>query len=58
MTVSCFFSGNGYQVPQESITKNKLRTAKIWMDDYFNLSESFIHPGKDIKAGNIDKVVN
>lgn len=49
------FSGSGYPLPPLSLAKNRLRTARVWMDEYSKLAEMFIHAPK-ADMGNIDRV--
>lgn len=48
--------GSGYQSPSEAIWKNRLRTARLWTDYLFPLTEALIHhPGFDY--GPLDEML-
>mmetsp|Transcript_1426 Transcript_1426/g.1639 ORF Transcript_1426/g.1639 Transcript_1426/m.1639 type:complete len:349 (-) Transcript_1426:125-1171(-) len=48
--------GHAYKSPSECLWKNRLRTARIWTDEFYQLAEKFTnHPGFDI--GPLDKML-
>eukprot|EP00386_Alphamonas_edax_P006248 GDKI01020298.1.p1 GENE.GDKI01020298.1~~GDKI01020298.1.p1 ORF type:complete len:370 (-),score=130.65 GDKI01020298.1:23-1132(-) len=48
--------GNGYTIPLESIWRNRLRTAAIWMEDYGEIAEWYNHH-PDLDIGKFDKML-
>lgn len=49
--------GAGYKSPPQSIWKNRLRTARIWADEFYELTSTFIgHPNLDL--GPLDHMMD
>lgn len=48
-------SGVGYSFPSEMLSRNRLRTARIWLDEYYELA-SRVLGGDDLDIGPIDAV--
>lgn len=52
---SVLFRGSGYSSPATALWKNRLRTARIWTGEYYQLVSTLVsHPNFDI--GPLDKV--
>ncbi|EZG79456.1 glycosyltransferase-like family 2 protein [Gregarina niphandrodes] len=49
--------GGGYSSPAEDIVRNKLRTARLWCDDYYSLARTFIAPKAGVEPGNLDRML-
>lgn len=51
--------GMGYSSPKLSLSVNRLRTAKVWTDEYFALARLFLESTKtsDLDVGNLDKML-
>jgi len=49
--------GVGYKTPGSSITINRLRTAYLWLDEFYPLAHKVINNGKEIDIGEIDTVL-
>lgn len=53
--ISCI-RGTGYSSPTEALLKNRLRTARLWTDDFYQLAKRFISENPFDDLGNFDKV--
>ncbi|EZG50617.1 glycosyltransferase family protein [Gregarina niphandrodes] len=47
--------GVGYSSPDKSVWLNKLRTARLWMDEHFLIAKEFIDT--KVSIGNVDKIL-
>lgn len=49
-------SGKGYSSPPAALSKNRLRTARLWTDHFYQLAKLFIHP-LDADIGSLDTML-
>ncbi|KAL3127970.1 ricin domain-containing protein [Cryptosporidium hominis] len=49
--------GVGYSSPPESLWHNRLRTARVWMDEFYQITE-MLAPNPNIKLGSFDDMLH
>eukprot|EP01054_Gregarina_sp_Poly1_P010695 Gregarina_sp_Poly_1__10694@NODE_80_length_15637_cov_125_963134_g68_i0_p7_GENE_NODE_80_length_15637_cov_125_963134_g68_i0NODE_80_length_15637_cov_125_963134_g68_i0_p7_ORF_typecomplete_len280_score26_27Ricin_B_lectin/PF00652_22/1_9e09CDtoxinA/PF03498_14/5_2e02CDtoxinA/PF03498_14/1_4e05Glyco_transf_7C/PF02709_14/0_0002Methuselah_N/PF06652_12/0_099_NODE_80_length_15637_cov_125_963134_g68_i079048743 len=49
--------GHGYESPHEHIVRNRLRTARLWTDEYFSIAKIFVTNLADPDIGNLDQMI-
>lgn len=50
------FRGVGYSSPSEALIKNRLRTARLWTDEFYQLAKYFISEDPIDDIGDFDHV--
>lgn len=50
--------GSGYSSPSDAVIKNRLRTARLWMDEYYQMAKAFIANDADTRdIGSFDRMI-
>eukprot|EP01055_Gregarina_sp_Pseudo9_P005480 Gregarina_sp_Pseudo_9__5479@NODE_69_length_4603_cov_23_451358_g64_i0_p1_GENE_NODE_69_length_4603_cov_23_451358_g64_i0NODE_69_length_4603_cov_23_451358_g64_i0_p1_ORF_typecomplete_len750_score136_23Glycos_transf_2/PF00535_26/1_2e24Glyco_tranf_2_3/PF13641_6/1_2e21Glyco_transf_7C/PF02709_14/7_6e14Glyco_tranf_2_2/PF10111_9/4_1e12Ricin_B_lectin/PF00652_22/1_1e08Glyco_transf_21/PF13506_6/2_5e05CDtoxinA/PF03498_14/0_00097_NODE_69_length_4603_cov_23_451358_g64_i0782327 len=49
--------GHGYESPHEHIVRNRLRTARIWTDEYYSIAKIFVTNLANPDIGNLDEMI-
>eukprot|EP01056_Protomagalhaensia_sp_Gyna25_P004741 Protomagalhaensia_sp_Gyna_25__4740@NODE_466_length_3359_cov_32_696386_g360_i0_p1_GENE_NODE_466_length_3359_cov_32_696386_g360_i0NODE_466_length_3359_cov_32_696386_g360_i0_p1_ORF_typecomplete_len450_score51_81Glycos_transf_2/PF00535_26/1_1e21Glyco_tranf_2_3/PF13641_6/2e18Glyco_transf_7C/PF02709_14/3_3e15Glyco_tranf_2_2/PF10111_9/9_2e13Ricin_B_lectin/PF00652_22/1e10CDtoxinA/PF03498_14/2_9e03CDtoxinA/PF03498_14/3_3e07Glyco_transf_21/PF13506_6/6e06_NODE_466_length_3359_cov_32_696386_g360_i0301379 len=49
--------GHGYESPHEHIVRNRLRTARLWTDDYYSVAKVFITNMAKPDIGSLDEMI-
>jgi len=50
--------GVGYKSPGNAVVINRLRTAYLWLDEYYPLAHKVINDGKEIDIGEVDTILS